>query len=251
MADLRSAPDNDATLPQDTPAGTAVDASQKPTLSKLWDNWTSRPENNAAMINFGLNLMQPKYPGETGLSHFANAIGAGAEASSRNIGEQEARAKTEEEEGLKEQEAARKERETNIYGESVKSLAESRAGKGGVKDIQAKNKAYATAAAGFNKWLDDDVDMGSYWQHIQQKYGVKKKSDIQNNPELKKKVAQEYMQDHLAEAMTQSGYYDRGGGDEGGGEGAFVPPPGAVIRYQGNKPIYFNPTTKQPYPGQE
>jgi hypothetical protein len=235
------------------PQGQATDMSQQGNLRKAWDSWTSRPENNAAMINFGLQLMQPIAPGQSRLGHYAEAIGAGAEGSSRNVAAQEERAKEEAKQEIAEREEARKETETGYYGQAVKSQAAARADTGGIKALAAKNKAYATAATQFNKWLDDPLDMGSYWQNIKTKYGIKDKAEIQGNPELKKKIAQEYMRDHLAEAMTESGYYDRGGGEGGGAEGGggFTPPPGAVIRYQGNKPVYFNPATKQPYPGQD
>jgi len=221
---IQEAPNNDATLRDSTPAGTAVDASQKPTLSKLWDNWTSRPENNAALINFGLNMMQPKYPGETGLSHFANAVGAGAEASQRNIGAQEERSKREEEEALKEREATRKESETEAYGRSVDALAAQRGGKVGLKELQAKAKAYATAKAGFAKWLDDPIGMDTFWKDVSERYGVKDKIALRRNPEIRSKVEQEYIRDHMPEAATSSGYYDREG-DTGSGGSTGAPSP--------------------------
>jgi heme-degrading monooxygenase HmoA len=118
---IQAAPDNDASLPQDTPAGTAVDASQRPTLGKLWDSWTSKPENNAAMISFGLNMMQPKYPGETGLSHFANAIGAGAESSTANVAAQEARDVAEQKSDLAERAQQVKEEEGSAYSQYMRN----------------------------------------------------------------------------------------------------------------------------------
>jgi len=92
----------DATLPPDVRAGQATDASQPGTLGKLWDAWTSRPENNAAMINFGLQLMQPIAPGQSRLGHWAQAVGAGAEATTRNVAAEEERQKEAEKEALAE-----------------------------------------------------------------------------------------------------------------------------------------------------
>jgi hypothetical protein len=42
-----------------------------------------KPQNRAALLQFGIAMMQPLGLGETGLSHAANAIGEGAEASGR------------------------------------------------------------------------------------------------------------------------------------------------------------------------
>jgi len=96
----------DATLPQDVKPGQAADASQQGTLGKLWNAWTSRPENNAAMINFGLQLMQPRAPGQTALGHWAEAAGAGAEATQRNVKAEEERQQAEEKMALEERKVA-------------------------------------------------------------------------------------------------------------------------------------------------
>jgi hypothetical protein len=99
----------DATLPQDVRPGQAVDASQQSSLGKLWSAWTSRPENNAAMINFGLQLMQPRAPGQSALGAWAQAVGAGAEASQRNVAAEEARQQEEQKMGLAERKVASEE----------------------------------------------------------------------------------------------------------------------------------------------
>jgi hypothetical protein len=118
---VQQAPDNDATLAPDQPAGTSADASQKPTLSKMWDNWTSRPENNAALINFGLQLMQPIGPGQSRLGHWGEAIGAGAEASGRNVAEQQAREETERKADLAERAAQVSEEKAGAYSEYMRN----------------------------------------------------------------------------------------------------------------------------------
>jgi hypothetical protein len=118
----QQAPDPDnATLPPDQPAGTAADASQRSTLGKMWDSWTSRPENNAAMINFGLALMSPIGPGESRLGHFAQAIGAGAEGSSANVAAQEARERAAEAEDIAERKTEVEEERGGAYAQAMRN----------------------------------------------------------------------------------------------------------------------------------
>jgi hypothetical protein len=118
---IQQAPDSDASLPPDQPAGTSADASQPGVLRKAWDTWTSRPENNAAMINFGLQLMQPIGPGQSRLGHWGEAIGAGAEASSRNVAEQQTREETERKADLAERKAQVEEERGSAYSEYMRN----------------------------------------------------------------------------------------------------------------------------------
>ena len=71
--------------PQDTQSSDQ----SKSGLRQAWDAWTSRPENNAALLQFGLAMLQPRSPGQSAVGQFANAIGQGAEASDRNIASQQ------------------------------------------------------------------------------------------------------------------------------------------------------------------
>jgi hypothetical protein len=120
---IQQAPDSDASLPPDQPAGTSADASQPGVLRKAWDTWTSRPENNAAMINFGLQLMQPIGPGQSRLGHWGEAIGAGAEASGRNVAAQEERAEVERKADLAERAAQVGEERGAAYSEYMRNRA--------------------------------------------------------------------------------------------------------------------------------
>lgn len=110
----------DPTLQTDPP-GVSSDASQPSALRQMWDSWTSRPENNAAMINFGLQLMQPLAPGQTQLGHFAQAVGAGGEASSRNVAQEQERAKQESELDLKERAQTVREEEGSAYSQYMRN----------------------------------------------------------------------------------------------------------------------------------
>jgi len=243
----------DPTLAPGKP-GVSDDVSQPSGLRRAWDAWTSRPENNAALLQFGLNMMSP-YPGNFA-GHLAESIGRGAEAHTENVGaqqEEESRAAKEE---LAQREEARKEEETGYYGQSVRSLERQRAqtaAGGGVTPLKMW-QARLRARADFDKQLGAaDVGAGdTMWEEIRQRYPgkFKTKLDYKNSPEYQADV-EKYIRAHSAEQLAGM---DLGGGSGAappGGEGGFAPPPGAVIRYQGNKPIYFNPETKQPYPGQE
>lgn len=67
--------------------------------------WFARPENKAALLQFGLTLMQPPQWGQGTGAQIASAIGAGAEAQQRHIGGKAAAAKEQAELAIKQQEA--------------------------------------------------------------------------------------------------------------------------------------------------
>lgn len=70
--------------------GQSSDVSQPSGLRRAWDAYTSRPENNAALIQFGLAMMQPRAPGQSGIGSVANAVAEGAGAMERNVAGQKA-----------------------------------------------------------------------------------------------------------------------------------------------------------------
>lgn len=78
--------DRNPVVPQDSQSGD----SSKSGLRRAWDAWSSRPENNAALMQFGIALMQPRAPGQSAIGQFGNALGEGAEASARNVAIQRA-----------------------------------------------------------------------------------------------------------------------------------------------------------------
>jgi hypothetical protein len=49
-------------------------------LAGQWSDWIGKPANRAALAQFGIAMLQPVRQGETGTSHFANAVGYGGEA---------------------------------------------------------------------------------------------------------------------------------------------------------------------------
>ena len=61
--------------PDDTGGAPASD------LAGQWSDWISKPNNRAALMQFGVAMLQPVQQGETSLSHAANAVAYGGEAS--------------------------------------------------------------------------------------------------------------------------------------------------------------------------
>lgn len=53
------------------------------TANAAWGDWMERPGNRQALLQMGLQLMQPVGIGQTPFGHIGQAIGAGGEAASR------------------------------------------------------------------------------------------------------------------------------------------------------------------------
>ena len=207
-------------LPQTAKPGQSEDDSQTGTLSKAWNTWTSRPENNAAMINFGLQLMQPIGPGQTRLGHFGEAVGAGAEASQRSIESQRKQEQEDEAAALKEREEARKEEETGYYGQSVRSAAAARAGGGAALRLNMI-KANLKAGNDFDKWANSPEDVMANdprMVNIRAAHPeIKSKADYIKSPYYVQDK-QKYVREHAAE------YYENPELVGGEGGGAAIPP---------------------------
>ncbi|HEY0724516.1 MAG TPA: hypothetical protein VGD41_11100, partial [Pyrinomonadaceae bacterium] len=48
-----------------------------------WRNWIGDPSNRAALMQFGISLMQPIAPGQNTLGHVGEALGSAGEAVAR------------------------------------------------------------------------------------------------------------------------------------------------------------------------
>jgi hypothetical protein len=67
--------------PQATPQPGPDDSGGAPSdLASQWSQWVGKPQNRAALAQFGIAMLQPVQQGETATSHFANAVGSGGEA---------------------------------------------------------------------------------------------------------------------------------------------------------------------------
>lgn len=68
------------------PGGRTPDSAGGIDTSKLtsgWNDWINKPNNRAALMQFGIAMLQPMGMGETSTGHFANAVGAAGEAHRR------------------------------------------------------------------------------------------------------------------------------------------------------------------------
>src|SRR5687767_8078282 len=68
-------------------------------------SWFAQPQNKAALLQFGLALMQPPQWGQGPGAQIASAIGEGAEAQQRNVAGRAAAAQSAQELAIKQQEA--------------------------------------------------------------------------------------------------------------------------------------------------
>ena len=72
--------------PEDAaPGDTSSEDASKPGFQKAWSQWTSKPENNAALLQFGLAMLQPRSPGQSAIGAAANAVAEGGQAGGRVI----------------------------------------------------------------------------------------------------------------------------------------------------------------------
>lgn len=166
-----------------SPAGPQDSQSSDQSKSKLraaWDGWTSRPENNAALLQFGLAMLQPRAPGQSGVGQFANAVGQGAEASDRNIATQQAAETQQSNIESKKSEASARTTTAQAYADQVRQ--------GGAKGDKAGMQGALRQQADFRKWLAKPEDttgmtidpiVGSISKQFPE---VKSKADLLNNP---------------------------------------------------------------------
>src|SRR5512139_246972 len=89
---------DDYTTPQ-APAPQAAEPAQSAgsDVAGAWRNWLGDPSNRAALMQFGISLMQPMPVGQNAIGHFGTALGQAGEAMDRrramDLKEQEASSK--------------------------------------------------------------------------------------------------------------------------------------------------------------
>lgn len=120
----------------------------KPGLRKAWDAWTSRPENNAALLQFGIAMLQPRSPGQSAIGQFANSIGEAGQASERNVAGQTAEESRLAAQDIKSREAGSREVTAKAYADQV---LQGKGKSGGLQSRIATQKA-------FNAWLNKPED---------------------------------------------------------------------------------------------
>jgi hypothetical protein len=223
-------------------------------LRKAWDAWTSRPENNAALLQFGIAMLQPRSPGQTALGQAANAVGAGAEASGRVQATEEAlqteEAKREELASLGEARKASSQaalQNAAAYAKSVEQY-------GGGKGLTPIMRAQAT----LRNWavkpedplaiqMNNGVSTDNLVQSLARKHPeVKQKSDITSNPALMREaLAILAMQEQAIEPDTTTAPP----ASAQPGAAASAPPPAPIRRYNSQgKAVEWNGTAWIPVP---
>lgn len=203
MADNYFDPTEDAPVRNDT---RSADAS-KGGVRAAWDEFSSKPENNAALIQFGIAMMQPRPQGQSSLGQFGNAIGYAGEASSGNIAAQNQE---------KDREAQRMERESTagyrdkqgeaamLNAKAYGKIADAQ-GSGGAGSRQALSQVFRTQQA-FRTWLAKPEDITGLQQDpllgaIQKEFPhVKTKADLVKDQKAQQRAYQLYTQQFATEA---------------------------------------------------
>jgi hypothetical protein len=172
-----------------TPDAQSSDMS-KPGLQGAWNKWTSNPANNAALLQFGLAMLQPRSPGQSGVGQFANSIAAGGEAAGRVTANQ----KAEDAADLTEEATRAKMALEGKQGDA--SLINANAYKGQIDAINSNRGSGGTKDAlqtqrQFNSWLMHPEDITGTTQDsivsiIQKRHPeIKSKADLMTNDQAR------------------------------------------------------------------
>lgn len=195
-------------------------------IHQAWDAWTSDPANNAMLLQTGLALLQPRAPGQSGIGQFANAVGQGAEAGSRNLEAQEAERASLAKQSVQQQEADARTTTAGAYKDQVKQNGVG--GKGATNAIKLQQD--------FNRWLKSPEDAvgltkDSLTEAFKKRHpDVKEKADIINNPQ------------YLREAQQLFTQMQGGVSDSGDGADSTSIPPASAAPPQAGRPVYDKAT---------
>jgi len=123
-----------------------------------WNSWIDKPNNRAALMQFGIAMLQPMGMGETGAGHFANAVGAAGEAHQRVTGQAQQAEKASTEAQLRESTASAREQTAGaaeMRAASAGQLAETRAQLAGTTNLARNLQAQSAARARYDKYSSD------------------------------------------------------------------------------------------------
>jgi hypothetical protein len=185
--------------------------------------------------------MQPVQAGQSKLGHWAESIGAGAEASGRNIAEQRKQAAEDVEQEQKQQALDIKEREAGAYEKYMGSRMEGKA--------TPRTQALLYAQKRLQNWKDTPEDpLGDTTTNVirgmNPKWAKYKKADILRDPEARAAATNHFLRDAMEEAKTF------GGSGEPTAAGSEPPVPRAVLRRgPDGRTAWFDPVTRQPIGG--
>lgn len=208
----QAAPQQPAAQPAAPTAAPAAAGGMGGKLTDSWNTFIDHPENRAGLMQFAVNMLSGKGLGES--------IGAGAEAAGRSVTSQQEAERLDEAQTLREQEAARKERETDYYGIMArkKSGADTYYEK---MDYRAQQQLDRENRTAWDAWMKDPLARAGILDDIRKKYpNIKSKDDLD-------KKGNEAARDEAQQALL--------GGRLGGGGGARA---GAPAQQGGNTPVY-------------
>jgi hypothetical protein len=235
---------------EDTPAPPVAQDTQstdnsKSGVRKAWDAWQSKPENSAALLQFGIAMMQPRAQGQSSLGQFANALGEGSAASDRNVAIQEAQQdrviKRDENQSMadyRKAQATAALKNADSYGRQVDQAP----GGAGIARTTLSNTF--RVQQGFRTWMAKAEDtmgltadplLGAVQKQFPQ---IKSKADLVSNPEAQRLAFKLYSQQFSTEPP-----------DDTTTDPAIAAPPGTTPSAPGGQPqikTYFDKVTGAP-----
>lgn len=179
----------------------SADAS-KSGVRAAWDAWTSRPENNAALLQFGISMLQPRPTNQTTRGQLGTAIGEAAEASSRNVASQqhELDREAQREERLSTAEYRGKQGDAAMINARAYDRATQNLGAGGAGTARTLLSAQLRTQQAFRAWLakpEDTLGMQSdpLVTAVAREFpGIKTKADLIANPQALRRAQAIYAQ---------------------------------------------------------
>jgi len=123
-----------------------------------WDDWLQRPGNRTALLQIGLNLMQPQAIGQTMGGHVAQAVGAGGEAQARVAAQDLKEEQVDNKLSLANQRLAiaQQNADTSARRADSQAIARTQRKVGGLTDL-FRARAAREDARNFEKQLDSDA----------------------------------------------------------------------------------------------
>lgn len=134
-------------------------------LMDQWGQWMGKPSNRAALMQFGIAMLQPMQQGETGSSHFANAVGSGGQAAETVTKQTQQQKASEDTSQLKESQA-------NLAGERASHI-------GDTSTLRAQNAGEGLEIK--RQGLENTIQRGQFQQEQARTMADIKQSNDYNN----------------------------------------------------------------------
>lgn len=172
----------DDTAPGDTTSENASNSK----FQGAWQKFSSKPENSAALLQFGIAMLQPRAPGQSGIGQAANALAEGGGAAGRVIATQKA---DDVQTAAEEDKAAQRANQaTTAESGRITANAYARGVDANPGGIRGALSASLRAQQGFRQWLVKPEDLTGLQADpvlgaVQKQFpDVKTKADLVSNP---------------------------------------------------------------------